>query len=206
MSKEPVHRSRRVLTACWEGVEMEKIYDCGSHVRIQGGPDDDIYVVGRTHGYAKGLCLTLEGHAYLLAENCRVEAGDWSEVVSMNGTKARLMSNAKGYFQDTSTGVLCGRSTAFAKGRTVLHVDDEGHVVATEDAHIIAAGDAYVEATGCATVIAQGRTEVTALDQVCVHAYDEVFIMAGPQCVVYIHNDTVRVVGGIQIHVKEELQ
>ena len=185
---------------------MELVYDCRSNVRIQGGPDDDINVVGRTRGYAKGLCLTLKDQTYLLAENCRVEAGDESEVVCVNGTKARLTSNAKGYFQDTSTGVLCGRSTAFAKGRTVLHVDDEGHVVATEDAHIIASGDTYVEATGRVTVIAQGRTEVTALDQVCVHAYDEVFIMAGPQCVVYIHDDTVRVVGGIQIHVKEELQ
>ena len=185
---------------------MKRVIDSKGYVTILGGPDDDIHVVGGTRGYAKGLCLTLEGHAYLLAENCRVEAGDWSEVVCMNGTKACLMSNAKGYFQDTSTGVLCGRSTAFARGRTVLHVDDEGHVVATEDAHISTAGDAYVEATGRVTVIAQGRTEVTALDQVCVHAYDEVFIMAGPQCVVYIHNDTVRVVGGIQIHVKEELQ
>ena len=61
---------------------MEKIYDCGSHVGIQGGADDDIYVVGRTHGYATGLCLTLEGHAYLLAENCRVEAGDEPRAIS----------------------------------------------------------------------------------------------------------------------------
>ena len=185
---------------------MEKNYDCESHVRIQGGPYDDIYVVGRTRGYAKGLRLTLEDRAYLLAENCRVEAGDWSEVVCMNGTKARLMSNAKGYFQDTSTGVLCGRSTAFAKGRTVLHVDDEGHVVATGDTHIIAAGDAYVEATGRVTVIAQQRTEVTALDQVCVHAYDNTFVMAGPQCLVYIHSDNARAIGGVQIRVKEELE
>lgn len=183
---------------------MELIYDCKSHQKIRGDWRDDIYVVGETRGYAKGLCLTLEDHTYLLAENCHVEAGDWSEVVCMNETKARLTSNAKGYFQDTSTGVLCGRSTAFAKGRTVLHVDDEGHVVGTEDAHIIAAGDAYVEATGRATVIAQGRTEVTALDQVCVHAHDDTFVMAGPQCVVYIHSDNVRVIGGVQIHVKED--
>ena len=162
------------------------------------------YVVQRMEG-SKDPETLVGDHKSFIYGGCEVD-GDWSEVMCMNGTKARLMSNAKGYFQDTSTGVLCGRSTAFAKGRTVLHVDDEGHVVATEDAHIIASGDAYVEATGCAMVIAQQRTKVTALDQVCVHAYDEVFIMAGPQCVVYIHSDNARVVGGIQIHVKEELQ